>query len=136
MEKTDESADTQPGIETFSTAASKEKDARKISITYIFGKDLEEAVELHGAEVVYGMFVKSLKIAIQANVRRMLEEMKEDGSAKYDDEAIQNFVQNEYKPGVRAARATGEKGIASLVSKIKKAGITLDQLKALLESQA
>lgn len=109
-----------PGVEEFETSADKSEGARKITLTYNFGKDLDEAVQLHGAEVVYGMFVKSLKIAIQANVRRMMAATKEDGTLEYTDEAIKNWVENEYKPGVRTARVPAEQKLEKMVASLLK----------------
>ena len=121
-------ASKQPGVETFVTSASKEKDARKITLTYDLGRDLDAAAEIHGKEVVYGMYAKSMKIAIQANVRTRLEAVNEDGTPKYTDEQIDAFVQNEYKPGVRQARVGGEASTEKLVSKLLKQGITTEKL--------
>lgn len=111
----------QPGHETFSTKASKEEGARELSMTWNIGANIQESIDIFGAEVVHGTFKKGIIVAVQAPIRRMLEAKNEDGSQKYTDEQIVSFVQTQYKPGVRAAREAGtgtkamEKAIALLL---------------------
>jgi hypothetical protein len=136
-----EEAAKQPGVETFVTAASKDKDARKITLTYNFGKDLDEMVAIHGKEVIYGMAIKALKVAMQANIRTRLDAVKEGTSdLLYSDGDIDNFIQTEYKPGVRQARAAGVgggKALETIAAKLASGELTMDKLVAMIqEAQA
>jgi hypothetical protein len=124
--------ETQPGIETFTTKADKTEGARTIELKMNVGKDINEMVELFGAEVIYSQARKALIIAVQANVRRMLLATNEDGSLKYSDDAIQTYVNSEYKPGIRAARGTSEGGLEKLIAKLMK--LPADKRKAALEA--
>lgn len=112
---------TQPGVETFTTKASKEEGARELTMSWNIGKDVNESVEIFGAEVVHSQFKKAIVIAAQANIRRMLDAKNEDGTQKFSDEQIVNHIHNEYKPGVRAARGgSEEKALAKALALLKK----------------
>jgi len=112
----------QPGVEEFNTKASKEAGAREITMKWNIGKDVQESVDMFGAEVVHGTFRKGIIVAVQAPIRRMLDAKNEDGSLKFTDEQIVNFVHNEYKPGVRSARVGGgsAKSMEKLIAEIMK----------------
>lgn len=112
----------QPGVETFTTKASKEEGAREITMSWNIGKDVNESVEIFGAEVVHSQFKKAIIIAAQSLIRRMLEATNEDKSLKYTDEQIVNHIHNEYKPGIRSARggSSDEKILAKALALLKK----------------
>ena len=120
----------QPGVASFTTKADKTEGAREITIEWNIGKDLSESAEIFGETVVHGMFEKAIIVAAQANIRRMLSAQNEDGSQKYSDEAIVNYVHTEYKPGVRAAREGGSAAMEKLIAKLMK--MTPEQRKALI----
>jgi len=120
----------QPGVETFTTKADKTEGAREITVSWNLGKDVNEAIEIFGAEVVKNMFDKAIVVAVQANIRRMLGATNEDGSTKYSDKAIINYVHNEYKPGVRTAREGGTASMDKLIAKLMK--LPLEERKKLL----
>jgi hypothetical protein len=73
-------------------------DAPSATVTYDFGTDLESAVELFGADVVYTRFKAAVTIDIQALVRRNL-----GGENPKTEEEIQQIV-NEWRPGVSNRR--------------------------------
>lgn len=125
----------QPGVEKFSTKADKSDGAREIEMEWNVGKDIDESVEIFGAEVVHSQFRKSIVIAAQATIRRMLLARKEDGSIKYSDEEIVTFIHNNYKPGVRQAREGGAKGMDKVIAYIMKLSET-DRLEFLKDPKA
>lgn len=51
---------------------------KALDFEYPVGADLDEAVQLYGAEVVYDHYVKSANIAVQNFVRNQLEAGKSD----------------------------------------------------------
>lgn len=99
-----EKAPLEPGVEEFVTAASKEDTARKITMQYNFGASIQDSIDKFGAEVVHSMFVKSAVIALQANIRRLM-----NLEVPKTDEEIKAYAENEWKPGIRTPRATGSK---------------------------
>lgn len=122
-EATEAATPEQPGHITFTTKADASKDARSIEITWPVGKDINESVEIFGAEVVHGMFTKALIVAAQANIRRMLGATKENSTdPKFSNEDIEKFVLTQYKPGVRAAGTGGgsAKSMEKLVAMLLK----------------
>jgi hypothetical protein len=90
-------------------------------IAYDFGGDLDGAVVLFGAEVVYANFVRSSVITAQAAMRRFLE----DGKAA--DEIVAKM--STWKPGVPMERVVDP--IAATLSRFQSMSPE-DQL-ALLE---
>ena len=123
-EETQAGSTEQPGHETFTTKAMDGKTVlREIELTWNVGKDVNESIDIFGAEVVHGMFKKAIIVAVQANIRRMLEATKENSTdPKHSDDDIRNFVFNSYKPGVRSARtgAAGAKSMDKLVAFVLK----------------
>lgn len=80
---------------------------RSLEVKYNFGDNLEDAVALFGAEVVFSNFKQNAVIALQGLVRRHLE-MKED--KRKTDEQILATV-NAWKPGVATVKTTDKKAI-------------------------
>tara|TARA_R100000808_G_C2149869_1_gene158416 strand:+ start:1454 stop:1795 length:342 start_codon:yes stop_codon:yes gene_type:complete len=72
------------------------KNDNTATVDYDFGDDVNAAVELFGADVVFAGFVKSATITAQANMRRHLE-------AGASDEDIQAKMAD-WKPGVVTRR--------------------------------
>lgn len=129
----EEADQTQPGVETFTTQADKNEGSRKITLTWDLGKDVATMVEKFGETVIYGMAKKALIIAAQSNIRRMLAAVKDEkdgGGLKYTDEAIQKYLETEYKPGVRAAGEGGGASMDKLIAKLMK--LPIEERKKLL----
>jgi len=76
------------------TSANAEPGARSIEVEYDFGKDLEDAVEKFGDEVVFQTFIAQAKVNLQAMIRRRLNKNE-------TDEEILAAV-SEWKPTFRA----------------------------------
>lgn len=95
--------------------ASKEITAKKTidgvdkigTIVFDFGEDINQAIELFGAEVVMSNFTKSAIITAQAAIRRMLE------AGKTQEEITVKMA--DWKPGVALERVTDP--VASLVAR-------------------
>lgn len=111
---------------TFTVSAPKVD--RKVDGEYDFGGSLAAAAEKFGDEIVYSNFEDSAVIALQAAARRRLEATNEDGTFKYSDADIAEFIA-QYKPGVKAARAS-----VSTFEKAKAlfAKLSPEELRALL----
>ena len=92
------------------------------TITYNFGENCSEAIELFGEDVVLAGFVKSATITAQANMRRHLEAggSEEDIQAKMAD----------WKPGVVARRTKDPVGAI----KNKFANLDADAQKELIKA--
>lgn len=87
------------GLTKLSISESKEKGSRTLALEYDFGTDLAAASELYSDAVVYGFYLKGIKVGLQAVIRRQMKE------GKTDDEifaAIENW-----NPSVKATRAKG-----------------------------
>jgi hypothetical protein len=84
--------------------AGQEEDAPSATVVYDFGDDLEEAVELFGADVVYKRFLAAATVDIQALIRRGLTRVDKDKQPNpMSTEELQTQV-SEWKPGVTKAR--------------------------------
>lgn len=109
---------------------------RKIECEFDFGSNLEEAVALFGAEVVYTSFVAAAKVDAQALVRRYLKSnvpaSPELGTTErpFTDDEIKSKLA-EWKPGVKTERAA-----ASVTEKAEAllGKMTEEQKKAFIES--
>ena len=106
---------------TFSVAESGQEGARSLTIEYVFGANLDEAVEKFGKEVVYAGFVADGKVSVQGVARRLLKTNKEDNTP-YTDEEIQARV-SEYVMGSKAERGTSDPfaKIEKVVGKLSEA---------------
>ena len=111
-----EQEEKRPGYEKFTTKASKDENARSLTMEYHIGETVEEATEKFGDEIVLNYFGAQLVVQIQAAIRRMMNP-KEEGK-HYTDEKIIDYITNEYKPGVKTGRV-GVTKIDSLVKKFK-----------------
>lgn len=93
------------------------KMSRELEVEFDFGDNLDEAVSLYGAEVVYSNYKKSAVIALQALVRRELDK-KED--AKSDAEITAKAIA--WKPGVaKVSTVDAKETILKKVSKMSEA---------------
>src|SRR5690606_31006627 len=87
--------------------AGNEDNAPSATVYYDFGENLEEAVELFGAEAVYRRFVAAATIDIQAMIRRGLTRMEGTGTEKRPNPMTQEELQamvDEWKPGAAKPR--------------------------------
>jgi glycyl-tRNA synthetase beta subunit len=81
-------------------------DVRTIAAEYEFGKNLDEAVKLFGAGVVFEHFVDSATIALQAFMRgRMRLEGEKHQSDATIVEAVKTWKPSQRKPADPAKRA-------------------------------
>lgn len=98
-----------------SAKAGQEDDAPSATVTYNLGDNLEEAVELFGADVVYRRFTAAATIDIQAMIRRGLLRTEGEGDAKKPNPMTQEELQaavNEWKPGqTKPRKSKGEKAL-------------------------
>lgn len=105
------------------TAKKKINDEERAATIHIeLGENLENAIELFTADVVFSNFVANAKITAQAAVRRMLE-------TGLDSDAIQTRM-NDWKPGQKLERIVDP--VASF--KAKLAGMDEGERMALLQS--
>ncbi len=117
-------------IETISTKAGKDAESRSLSVSFDFGDTLEQAVEMFGAEAVFGGFKADAKVGLQAFVRSRLNATEEDSdAAKYTDEEIVTAVAD-WKPGNKTRQSADP--MAKLTALLGK--LTPEQRAALLES--
>jgi len=82
---------------------------RSVAVGYDFGENVEQAIEMFGAEVVHSNFIRASKITLQAVMRRSLE-------ANKTDEDISNIAAS-WKPGVALERSFDP--LAALTNKMK-----------------
>lgn len=90
-----------------SAKAGNEEEAPSATVVYDFGENLEESVELFGAEAVYRRFVAAATIDIQAMIRRGLTRMEGTGENKTPSPMTQGELQalvDEWKPGAAKPR--------------------------------
>lgn len=117
-------------IETISTKAGKDAESRNLAVAYDFGNDLDSAVALFGADVVFAGFKADAKVGLQSFIRARLNATEEDSEAlKYTDEEIVTAA-SEWKPGTKARTASDP--MAKLQALLGK--LTPEQKAALLES--
>lgn len=83
------------------------KGAREITTNYDFGDSLAQAVELFGEEVVFSNMRQSMKISLQALIRRGIEK------GQSDEEIIAAAAA--WKPGVASERQSNP--VAAVLSK-------------------
>jgi len=83
------------------------KNEKSATVSYNFGKDLNEASQMFGAGVVHSNFISKAKITAQAAMRRMLEQ-------GLGQEEIAKKMAN-WKPGVAIERAAADP-VASLLA--------------------
>lgn len=62
----------------FEVGAKSNKGGLSASVDYIFGKNLDEAVERFGADVVYNLFASDLTVRVQAQLRSCLDKYDND----------------------------------------------------------
>jgi len=92
-------------IRKVSARDGNEETSPTAEVNYDFGDNLDEAVELFGADVVYSRFVAASVVDLQALMRRHL-----GGEKPKTQDEIQKLAE-EWKPGVssRKRRSTKEK---------------------------
>lgn len=111
-------------VQKISAKNGTEETSPSAEVTYDFGDNLEEAVALFGADVVFSRFKAAAIVDLQALIRRHL-----DGETPKSEAEIQALV-DEWKPGVttRKRKSTKEKAEELL------SGLSEDDRKKLLES--
>ena len=103
---------------TFSVKATVGEDTREVTgLTYDFGDNLQEAIALHGEEVVYRNFFAQAKVGKQAAARAKAQVLNEDGSYKFSDDEIREDVKNSTIE-VRAPAKTKEEKYLSDFAKL------------------
>lgn len=102
-------------VREISAKAGTEDDAPSATVRYDLGDNLDEAVELFGADVVYRRFVAAATIDIQAMIRRGLTRTEGEGDAKKPAPMTQEELQaavSEWKPGqTKPRKSKGEKAL-------------------------
>jgi hypothetical protein len=83
--------------------------AGEATVSYDFGENLDEAVELFGAEVVYKRFRAAAVVDLQGVIRRNLQ-----GENPKSEEEIQAAI-DEWKPGVQRARKSKQEKALDLL---------------------
>lgn len=71
-----------------------------IEFTRKFGEGLQDAVEKHGEETVFGMYIQQAKTKCGQGVRYAMESTDDDGAYVYNDEQVVELG-NRYTPGVK-----------------------------------
>ena len=97
--------------------------ARKITLDYDFGVNLEESTSNFNAEVVYNYFLKGIKVGLQAFIRRLIK------AGKSDDEILTEV--DKWIPGVKAPRSSAGITNKALVEAFKN--LSADKRKELIE---
>lgn len=116
------------GVRTVSARLSKEKDPdqRTVSIDYNFGSNIDEAVEIFGADVVYQKAIDALVIDCQANIRRRIAKGE-------TDEQIETALAS-WKPtlGSSGPRKSHAEKVSDMLGKLsaEERAAVLAQLKA------
>jgi hypothetical protein len=107
-----------------SARAGTDEDAPSATVTFDFGDDLDGAVELFGADVVFSRFVSAATVDLQALIRRNLS-----GEEPKSEEEIQGIV-SEWRPGVstRKRKSAKEKAAEAIDA------LSDDERQALLDS--
>jgi hypothetical protein len=82
------------------TSVTATKNSRSLTVEYEFGAYLQEAVKLFGEDVVFQNAVQSMKISLQALIRRGFDQ-------GLDDAEITARAQ-QWKPGVSAGRSAAD----------------------------
>lgn len=100
------------------------KTDREIEFEKTFGENLEEAVGLYGAEVVFSTFSQQAVIKCQGRVRLML-----DKGASVEDATKAG---QEYIPGAVTRTSIKKDPVALLAAKVKSGEIDKDELLAQL----
>ncbi len=102
---------------------------RQVSVSYDFGDNLDQAVELFGAELVFNRYESAVTIDLQALIRRGIK-------AEKTDEEIQELT-NAWKPGIKqvirkSAQEKIKDAFGAMSEEDKKA--MLEQLMSSLEA--
>lgn len=100
--------------------SAKKEGFEEVTITYDFGKDLDEMVEKFGSEVTFTNARANMKITLQAAIRRFMQ------SGKTQDEIRE--LCSTWKPGVQFERtvdpvSVARKAMASMSEEEKQAFI-------------
>lgn len=112
---------------TCTIKATRPKEGREVTYSRSFGKDLEEAVSMFGAEVVHSIFQSQAIIRSQGAARTALK------SGLKDDEAVAAGLA--YTPGVQR-KGGGRKAadpVAAIAAKVKSGEMTKEELLALVD---
>lgn len=102
--QTQQSARSETGEVEVTARVPNAEPPREVSVKYNFGRNLAEAVQLFGEDVVFNRFESAATIDLQALMRRhMVDQTNKKGEvsspAKSDDE-IRKLVAN-WRPGIK-----------------------------------
>lgn len=85
--------------------AKANKVSKEATIDYNFGENLDEAVGMFGADVVYNGFKADAVVTLQSAIRRYLE--------KGQDPSV---LSNTWKPGVKAPSVAADPKMAAIAA--------------------
>jgi hypothetical protein len=101
------------------TAKVNSSDREAVTVTYDFGDNLDEAVSLFGAEVVFARFAAAATVDLQGVIRRhMVDQLGKDGqvtSAAKSDEEIAELVAN-WKPGLAKPKKSAKEKLTDMLA--------------------
>lgn len=108
------------------------KTGREMSVSYNFGADHDEAVQLFTAEVVFSKFTSQACTDLGNRVRVMLNEKDEDGNPTRTEVDILAFIAD-YKPGV-VTRGVGKKkeSVDSLIAELENPDTTEERIQVIV----
>jgi hypothetical protein len=113
----------------------KEENSPAATVSYDFGDNLDEAVELFGEEVVFMRFKSAATIDLQALIRRHLGAKDKEGKPTPKSEEDIQKLAAEWTPGVQTRkRKTDKQKAEELLSKLPAA--QLAELLASLQNGA
>lgn len=119
-------------MSTFTIEATAPKVNRSVEFEKDLGANLDEAVELFGAEAVFAAYAAQAVIRTQAVTRNALLVVNEDGSPKYSDEEVIARGQA-YKLGERLPSSSKKAAAVNKVAKALASGaLTLEQLQEMV----
>lgn len=93
---------------------------RSVTVEYDFGKDVEAAVQMFGAEVVHSKFVQQCATDLGNSIRRILNDPANG------EKECEEFV-SKYKPGVVTPGRKKQPTTAELVAELKNPETTQER---------
>lgn len=108
--------------------SAKISDGDPVQVTYDFGTDLDEAVEMFGAEVVFSRYKSAAVIDLQAYMRGLIRQEKPVDEIESSAE--------DWKPGMRQPRGkSNQEKLSTLLDKMDPA-VVQEMLKKHLAAAA
>jgi cell division protein ZapA (FtsZ GTPase activity inhibitor) len=98
---------------------------RSITVPFDFGSNLDEAIKLHGADIVYAAFVDSEVIRLQAKLRAL---MALKGDKSMTDQAIKSDIAKNWACGPQRKAPDPIKVLERDIKTFERYGLT-EQLK-------